>query len=1072
MSEVRCPMCSKPNPEDAEACEFCGARIKPLFIGAQPEDEGVTERPSVPTPQEPAGEPSQESDWLDRMRGGMEDDGTDRTGELSEDQPEPDRGSTDLLGRFRGLGLTEGEDTPQEEISDAPLEEPQEPEFLEPAPERGSTDLLGRMSDLGLSEWDDAPSTESFDEAQEELEEAAREGIAEPEIPADSPEPLADFESDEVEAEVPDWLIRIRERRSEDDASPVEPKEDVDWLSGLREVPQAAEPDVSEPEPELEKKPPFIDIDAGLEGEVVADEPFSEALFEDPDFLADLQPEESDEPSSLDDLFEDLEGQVDLVEKISAEEQFPGLDDEPVTRSDLDEILGDSAGEWIDDVVPDADQEISIKPMEIKNGTSPLQDLFEELDKELQTGELPALQADSLPEPKSEEEVDAALIELLEEFDHETKRDAGLFKDEAEKEIEGEIARDISLDEIFSDIPISKEDQVSDIEDVLDDLAPDDEPVEEVKPPTQEELSAIKEVFGDITAAPVEEVEPVLDPSILADLGVGSVDRDELPSAVPPFDVPLGDEALAEPDLDIEFEPADIEPESLAPGSDQLAVGPRSEDFEESVAEPLPAIPLDLEAEATPSPEREISEFTPDWLSEGISEDEFSAEPTGDLPHVPALITDEDEDKFEGLGDHLLSSEVAMDDMPTWLQDLGEDIDEDELEQEEEPEWELAKAKLPPWLEAMRSIETFRAESEFVEEEEQEITEAAGPLAGLKGVLLAEPVVAMPRSASTGAAALDITERHYINTEILRQMVGEEELELARPEVRVTPLPIVRWIIGLLLILAVAVPILIGFPSFKEPTLGPRELVPFRELMNSLPLGQPVLLVFDYEPGFSPEMDAVAGAMVENLIGRGQPIVSLSSRPTGPLLADRMILRIGGDRELENGVDFLHLGYLSGGSTGIQLFASSPRSSIVDGFRPPEGSEGANTWETPILTEIHNLNDFSMIAIITSGSEAARNWIEQLNLYIEQTPLVVVSSAGAEPMIRPYYESDTPQVQGILSGLRSAITYEVRNGRLSDATQNWNAFGAAMLMAELILISGIAYGVGNWFIQRRLSSEE
>jgi len=236
---------------------------------------------------------------------------------------------------------------------------------------------------------------------------------------------LADFEVDEAEAEVPDWLTRIQERRSEDDASPVEPKEDIDWLSGLQEVPQASEPVVSEPQPELEKKPPFIDIDAGLGGDLKADEPFSEAFFEDPDFLADLQPEKSDEPSSLDDLFKELEGQVNLVEEISAEQQHPGLDDEPVTRSDLDEIFGDSAGEWIDDIVPDADLEISIKPNEIEKGTSPLQDLFEELDKELQTGELPALEADALPEPKSEEEVDAALIELLEEFDDETKRDAG-----------------------------------------------------------------------------------------------------------------------------------------------------------------------------------------------------------------------------------------------------------------------------------------------------------------------------------------------------------------------------------------------------------------------------------------------------------------------------------------------------------------------------------------------------------------------------------------------------------------------------------------------------------------------
>ncbi len=55
----------------------------------------------------------------------------------------------------------------------------------------------------------------------------------------------------------------------------------------------------------------------------------------------------------------------------------------------------------------------------------------------------------------------------------------------------------------------------------------------------------------------------------------------------------------------------------------------------------------------------------------------------------------------------------------------------------------LAPATLPSWLEAMRPMETFRPVVEIQPEEEQQV-EAAGPLAGLRGVLLAEPVVAMP----------------------------------------------------------------------------------------------------------------------------------------------------------------------------------------------------------------------------------------------------------------------------------------------------------------------------------------
>jgi hypothetical protein len=30
MADVKCPMCSTPNPQNAEVCEFCGARITPV----------------------------------------------------------------------------------------------------------------------------------------------------------------------------------------------------------------------------------------------------------------------------------------------------------------------------------------------------------------------------------------------------------------------------------------------------------------------------------------------------------------------------------------------------------------------------------------------------------------------------------------------------------------------------------------------------------------------------------------------------------------------------------------------------------------------------------------------------------------------------------------------------------------------------------------------------------------------------------------------------------------------------------------------------------------------------------
>jgi hypothetical protein len=1233
MSEVRCPMCSKPNPEDAEACEFCGARIKPLFIGSEPEDERIEERPStVPSEDQPA-EEREETDWLNRMRGGIEEDEADQTGDLDQVEDAPDRGSTDLLGRFKGLGLAEDDEGSEQdlgEVDEAQADEVEEDESITPVPERGSTDLLGRfrglglapddeesdqvsddvvsdqvedqepaekdlpergstdllgrLSDLGLSEEEASAAEMESEEIQEEaIEEAQFESVAidEPDQgegelvwkelaeSVDEPEPtgvsdeLYLHESDDV---VPEWLSRVRERKSEEaeveDGKDPEKEKDVDWLSGLREETISTELEDSTPEEELEKAPPFLELEADIDETKAEDAPDSEP------FVGESEPiyDPLGESESLKDLFKELESEVAAVESIASEDDGIGrFDEDKTSRVDLDDLFTTEVED--DSLLEEIElskREVPFEPLEIEKGTSPLQDLFEELDKKLQTGELPPLEPDVIPGPDSEEDVDTALEKLLEEFDDSEKAEIGIFPSDDLEDDLGRPERDLPLEDLFSEFQVSPdgeheageedvdedpsaleqvfgeielpldhtedefegafdgveapsveeitklgdvfaevehpddedalslEEAFADLEerseaetDIFDDVLAevgeiiDQEPVvedpvqEEVEPPSEEDIAAIAELFGDVDAQE-EEPDSTIDSGILREI-TGEVHPDAWISEVAPdqksLEAEVSDDIGEEAGLDFDFEPAEIEPEALAPGSDQLAAAFGLEEVDEEDVELLSTAPIGPDDELPVPTKEELEGYTPSWLQDGVPAEEIAAAQDVERPHVPALIMDEDEGEFEELAEDFLAAEVSMEEMPSWLQDLGADVDEEDLE-EEQPEVELARAQLPPWLEAMRPIETFKAEPEIEEVEEEEITEAAGPLAGLRGVLLAEPVVAMPRSASTGVVALDVTERQYTNTEILRQMIGEEELEQTRPEVRAAPLPVARWIISLLLILAVMLPSVLSFPTYSEPFLGPRELNPFIALMDAIPLGKPTLLVFDYEPSFAAEMDAVAGAMIDDLIGRGQPIVTLSNRPTGPLLADRMILRTGSERELVNGIDYLHLGYLSGGSTGAHLFASSPRSSIVNGFRLPDELENVTTWNMPILSEVQQLSDFSAIAIIASGSESARNWIEQFSPYVVDTPLVMVVSAGAEPMIRPYYEAEEPQVKGLLSGIQAGIKYEVWNGTLSDATQSWNGFGTAIVVTELILVAGVILGAGRWFLQRRVNAEE
>jgi hypothetical protein len=451
-------------------------------------------------------------------------------------------------------------------------------------------------------------------------------------------------------------------------------------------------------------------------------------------------------------------------------------------------------------------------------------------------------------------------------------------------------------------------------------------------------------------------------------------------------------------------------------------------------------------------------------LEEPIAEEITPAE--AELPHVPALVVEgkpadiSDVDAFD-----LDAAEVEV---PDWFDEMKKD--EGEAEEEEKPD--LAPATLPAWLEAMRPVDTFRSGVEITPEEDQSV-ESAGPLAGLRGVLIAEPIVAMPRTPSIGSTQLDISERQYAQAEMLQRMVKQEERESVSAPSFQPRLTLLRILIGALLVAAVLLPILFGFPAFSLPTLEPIELGVLSSTVEALPLDQPVLLVFDYDPGYSAEMEAVAGAFIEQITNRSLPVATMSTRPSGSQLALALMEKYGSRHGYIPGEDLIHLGYLSGGPLAVQLFAASPRDAILQGFAIPPALEDSpgGAWDAPMLQEVDQLSDFGMVAVITSGTDNARNWAEQAKPYmyvegVDVTPLVMVISAGAEPLLRPYYEASDPRINGLLSGLPAAAAYELRNGVPGDAQARWNPFGAGILLAEIVLIVGIAYGILLWFLRR------
>jgi hypothetical protein len=500
----------------------------------------------------------------------------------------------------------------------------------------------------------------------------------------------------------------------------------------------------------------------------------------------------------------------------------------------------------------------------------------------------------------------------------------------------------------------------------------------------------------------------------------------------------------------------------------QSAVEPETPETREEAPAPRPAPPAP-EMAAPLEPEQPGSLGLPEWLMGAAPREEAPAAPSEpdrpawlegmtsddsqEMPRVPALVFDSEE---PGAPADIDLTDISSA-IPDWMAEAGPG--------ESKPDRpDLAPATLPAWLEAMRPVDTFRSVVEFDSTEDQAV-EAAGPLAGLRGVLLAEPVVAMPRSPSGETTRLDVNEKQYAQAELLHRLVEEERQEARpRPAGRRRP-GVLRWVIGASLLVAVGLPAILGFPSFDLPAFAPVDLASLVGLVETVPAESRALVVFDYEPGMTGEMEAVAGPLVSHLMERGVLLATLSTRPGGPALAERLMARVGATHNYVRGEDFVHLGYLPGGPAAVELFATAPEAAVPAGYL--QDPEAGSVWQSPVLSGVQALSDFALLVVITSGSDDARVWIEQAQPHLGGKPLVAVVSAGAEPLVRPYYESTEPKVAGMLSGLTSATAYEQRLGRPALAHSRWSSYGLGLLAVEVLIALGAFGGLTSLALRLR-----
>jgi hypothetical protein len=409
-------------------------------------------------------------------------------------------------------------------------------------------------------------------------------------------------------------------------------------------------------------------------------------------------------------------------------------------------------------------------------------------------------------------------------------------------------------------------------------------------------------------------------------------------------------------------------------------------------------------------------------------------------------------------------------DAPDWLSGFAPASADQATLPVDESSPDLRPGELPSWVQAMRPMESVMAGTRD-NADEQEI-EKQGPLAGLRSVLPTQSVLVEAHTPKVYSTNLFANETQQAQAALLENLLNSENIPQVfskRSEtIIIRPL---RWLIAAILFLAILTVASLGTEIFPAP-LMPAESSPFGmfiKTVTTLPDGAPVLVVMDYQPGFAGELESAAGPVMEQLMSKKMRLAFVSTSPMGGLMAERLLQKFASSYPYLAGSQYVNLGYLPGGASSIKAFADQPAATLG------RDTLLGNLWDSAVLKDVTvnssiRLSNFAALIVVTDDPDTGRLWIEQAQPALGSKPMLMVVSAQAEPMLRPYFISK--QLNGLSSGLEGGMLYESAQGKPGQARMYWDAFGVAMLATEVLILIGGVWSLVSGLLARRAAIEQ
>jgi len=313
---------------------------------------------------------------------------------------------------------------------------------------------------------------------------------------------------------------------------------------------------------------------------------------------------------------------------------------------------------------------------------------------------------------------------------------------------------------------------------------------------------------------------------------------------------------------------------------------------------------------------------------------------------------------------------------------------------------------------------------------EQEPAEILEPIVAELGM---QPEVSVPPEESETAEEQSVAQDLLLlrsqkeRAEVLRNLIAEEGKAFPPAhKPKSTHKGWYRLVIGLLMLAALIGSLLFVPPPALKEGAAPAHVIALQEAMQALGAGDKVLVVLDYQPATSRELESMAAPVLQFIAERGVDWQLLVTQPSGLWLAQELASSAG-ITPIPEAV------YLPGGNLGIFALAIDQDQSL------------------PLLPSgLSVLNDYRAILLLEDSGSQFQVWMEQAAPWLGKGRFLALVANQDAAMVLPYYDSG--QVTGYAAGTQEGGLMAQLLGQQPMHLPHERALQVGLIIMMVILI--------------------